>query len=391
VPVKIEEVILEEIPEETTQKSEVITESTPAETANPEATEIFEPGLPQVSETKLEVESAPIRLTSAEIKKIEIPLPTPVPMPTQKSEPIAPVAEKSVEEDPVRLRANDLKKVEQKTLEPKTPVETVVKRIQSETPKPIEEVKTRLTERNLASESPPKPMVAPEVQPVLKTEDGKNQSENRGSIQVKVGSSFLKYEGIDPSDGSRATLGSSSAFRVGLDWITLVRENSSLSFGMNLQKVEIMELSDFAIQGASQSLLEIHSEYRTLLTNELGFLIRAGQRDHLVYRALSVSTIKIDKIPILYANFELSREFRVSPFLFATLRGGFVVHAPVQVDSYQSKLGTGFSGAFRWSQQFKTISLFAEPFYQKDVIPLEGLDYTESELGLAFGISVPLN
>ncbi|NDG83665.1 MAG: hypothetical protein EBX52_01335 [Proteobacteria bacterium] len=174
------------------------------------------------------------------------------------------------------------------------------------------------------------------------------------------------------------------------DWITRLNRDSRLAFGMRFHKVEIMDLENFTLQGASQSLMEIHSEYRTLLSREWGLLVGAGQRDHLFYRAVSTSAIKIDKIPALYGQFELSYEFSPGPFMRGALRGGLSIHAPVSFDAYHSKTGTGYSGAFRWTQDFNSLSFFAEPFYRKDVIPLEGLDYTETELGMGFGVLFPL-
>jgi hypothetical protein len=77
-------------------------------------------------------------------------------------------------------------------------------------------------------------------------------------------------------------------------------------------------------------------------------------------------------------------------YLNGDLRGGFRIHAPIKRDFYQSTMGTGFTGAFTLSQELKAMTLFAEPFYQRDAIPFQSLDYTETELGLVFGVNFRL-
>jgi hypothetical protein len=216
------------------------------------------------------------------------------------------------------------------------------------------------------------------------------EEESKSMIQLNLGSSFLKYEGKDTTNGSTGMLGSSSSVRLGVDWIARVGETSQIRLGMNLQKVEISDLSSFSLQGTSQSLVRLHAAYETRILDKFDLVIEAGQRDHLLYRALSVSSIKIDKAPALYGEIGIRSRVISNSYLNGDLRGGFRIHAPIKRDFYQSTMGTGFTGAFTLSQELKAMTLFAEPFYQRDAIPFQSLDYTETELGLVFGVNFRL-
>lgn len=309
--------------------------------------------------------NAAIRFTTTEIKKVEVPLPR-----SSKAE----IEVRPTVEPPTEVA----KAPESLVPEPKRAPLPVARKIASEAPTESK------SDHGIESKVEPSP-APPKVDSAVMVEE-----ESRSLIQVNLGSSFLKYEGKDTTNGSTGVLGSSSSVRLGVDWIARVGETSQIRLGMNLQKVEISDLSSFSLQGTSQSLMGLHAAYETRILDQFDLVIEAGQRDHLLYRAISVSSIKIDKAPALYGEIGIRSRVISNSYLNGDIRGGFRIHAPINRDFYQSRMGTGFTGAFTLSQELKSMTLFAEPFYQRDVIPFQSLDYTETELGLVFGVNFRL-
>jgi hypothetical protein len=309
--------------------------------------------------------NAAIRFTTTEIKKVEVPLPR-----SSKAE----IEVMPTVEPPTELA----KAPESPVPEPKRAPLPVARKIASEAP-----VESK-SDPGIESKVEPSPD-PPKVDSAVMVEE-----ESKSLIQVNLGSSFLKYEGTDTTNGSTGVLGSSSSVRLGVDWIARVGETSQIRLGMNLQKVEISDLSSFSLQGTSQSLMGLHAAYETRILDQFDLVIEAGQRDHLLYRAISVSSIKIDKAPALYGEIGIRSRVISNSYLSGDLRGGFRIHTPINRDFYQSRMGTGFTGAFTLSQELKAMTLFAEPFYQRDAIPFQSLDYTETELGLIFGVNFRL-
>ncbi len=309
--------------------------------------------------------NAAIRFTTTEIKKVEVPLPR-----SSKAE----IEVRPTVEPPTEVA----KAPESLVPEPKRAPLPVARKIASEAPA------VSKSDHGIESKVEPSP-APPKVDSAVMDEE-----ESKSLIQVNLGSSFLKYEGKDTTNGSTGVLGSSSSVRLGVDWIARVGETSQIRLGMNLQKVEISDLSSFSLQGTSQSLMGLHAAYETRILDQFDLVIEAGQRDHLLYRAISVSSIKIDKAPALYGEIGIRSRVISNSYLNGDLRGGFRIHAPINRDFYQSRMGTGFTGAFTLSQELKAMTLFAEPFYQRDAIPFQSLDYTETELGLVFGVNFRL-
>ncbi len=314
--------------------------------------------------------NAAIRFTTTEIKKVEVPLPR-----SSKAE----IEVRPTVEPPTEVaKAPESLVPEPPAPEPKRALLPVARKIASEAPA------VSKSDHGIESKVEPSP-APPKVDSAVMVEE-----ESKSLIQVNLGSSFLKYEGKDTTNGSTGVLGSSSSVRLGVDWIARVGETSQIRLGMNLQKVEISDLSSFSLQGTSQSLMGLHAAYETRILDQFDLVIEAGQRDHLLYRAISVSSIKIDKAPALYGEIGIRSRVISNSYLNWDLRGGFRIHAPINRDFYQSRMGTGFTGAFTLSQELKAMTLFAEPFYQRDAIPFQSLDYTETELGLVFGVNFRL-
>ncbi len=309
--------------------------------------------------------NAAIRFTTTEIKKVEVPLPR-----SSKAE----IEVRPTVEPPTEVA----KAPESPVPEPKRAPLPVARKIASEAPAESK------SDHGIESKVEPSPD-PPKVDSAVIVEE-----ESKSLIQVNLGSSFFFFLGKDTTNGSTGVLGSSSSVRLGVDWIARVGEMSQIRLGMNLQKVEISDLSSFSLQGTAQSLVKLHAAYETRILDQFDLVIEAGQRDHLLYRALSVSSIKIDKAPALYGEIGIRSRVISNSYLNGDLRGGFRIHAPIKSDFYQSRMGTGFTGAFTLSQELKAMTLFAEPFYQRDAIPFQSLDYTETELGLVFGVNFRL-
>ncbi len=187
-------------------------------------------------------------------------------------------------------------------------------------------------------------------------------------------------------DGTSGKLNSSSSQGIIVDWQPKTKHHFWPSIGGQWQKTTFNGSTNKAVSGKTLTTEGLYLALNAQSTSKLLSSIRVGQQEQIFYRATASEEIKIEKLPVTYAQLLLRYDFFRDSTVLYGIKADTTIHFPFSNDYYKSQLAVGHKVGVIAEQDLKNFILIGEANYAYDRFPVRGITYKRQDFGIMLGL-----
>jgi len=204
-------------------------------------------------------------------------------------------------------------------------------------------------------------------------------AEASDEFTLRVSLSEQKIQGTELATGASGTVVANESPSLGLQWDHFFNPSFRVNLGARFQKAEVSDSATRPLEGRSQTQKKFYLGLGAQASSFLGFEMQAGQSEFLFYRVTS-GNIRIEKVPVRYAQAGVALSLLKGRFANFTLRAGYRFNL--------TSRSHGYYGSALLEHRFRSFSIFGEAFYDRNEFPDTTIRYVATDIGLALGVKL---
>lgn len=255
-------------------------------------------------------------------------------------------------------------------------------------PAPSELAREPASEIEVSPKAEPSPKTEPSP-PSIPAEVTDDSAGRYGIISLTPGFSFFRINATDPSTGGTAQILSNVNTELSLSWKQVFSPATQTHLDFNYSRLSLSDPKPRTISTPSNSVFGFDLGITHSLSPQFRIFSSFGYKQELLLRALSSSTLTLDRLFVPFLSIGASYEIlKAKPFTFS-VDGQAAYLAPTQGSEYKFNGGPSFLGRLKMSQDVKLIhgTLEGAFYYKLQKQDTSVANQTRTDVGATVGAS----